>query len=137
VRVEGVLRPTESAVERAPGQSAGLPPGQIDRVDVNALVQRWPYPLFTGFVLLTDQAPAPPGPALALVPPVTSTDSGLDLRNLSYALQWWLFAAFGLFFWWRVVRDDHQGRTSPDDAPAEAAQADGAPVTTPSRGAQP
>jgi hypothetical protein len=30
-------------------------------------------------------------------------------QNLSYALQWFVFAGFGLFMWWRLVRDDHRG----------------------------
>ena len=25
--------------------------------------------------------------------------------NGAYALQWWLFAGFAVFVWWRVVRD--------------------------------
>jgi hypothetical protein len=43
------------------------------------------------------------------VPP-PEPGTGLAWRNLSYALQWWAFALFGLFFWWRLVRDDHHGR---------------------------
>jgi hypothetical protein len=40
----------------------------------------------------------------------------LDWRNLAYAVQWWLFAAFGVFMWWRVVRDDHELRSRPSSA---------------------
>jgi DNA-binding transcriptional regulator of glucitol operon len=28
-----------------------------------------------------------------------------DLQNFGYTIQWWLFSAFALFFWYRVVRD--------------------------------
>jgi DNA-binding transcriptional regulator of glucitol operon len=28
-----------------------------------------------------------------------------NIQNFGYSIQWWLFAAFGLFFWWRLVRD--------------------------------
>ena len=36
-------------------------------------------------------------PTPSLIPAPT-IDPGLDLQNLSYAIQWWLFAGFGLFF---------------------------------------
>ena len=28
-----------------------------------------------------------------------------DLQNSAYAVQWWAFAAFAVFFWFRVLRD--------------------------------
>ena len=27
------------------------------------------------------------------------------LRNLLYAVEWWVFGAFAAFIWWRWVRD--------------------------------
>jgi cytochrome oxidase assembly protein ShyY1 len=107
VQVVGLLQPSEPPSQRAPGQGSGLPAGQVDRVAVAELVNRWPYPLITGFVVQQTQTPAT-GPVPAPVPAPT-IDPGLDLQNLSYAIQWWLFAGLGLFFWWRVVRDDHRG----------------------------
>jgi len=107
VQVIGLLQPSEPPSQRAPGQASGLPADQVDRVSVTELVNQWPYPLITGFVVQQAQTPAT-GPAPSLVPAPTS-DPGLDLQNLSYAVQWWLFAGFGLFFWWRLVRDDHRG----------------------------
>lgn len=29
----------------------------------------------------------------------------VSVRNLVYAIQWWVFAAFGVWFWWRYLRD--------------------------------
>jgi DNA-binding transcriptional regulator of glucitol operon len=34
-----------------------------------------------------------------------SESKGFDLQNFGYSIQWWLFSAFGLFLWWRVLRD--------------------------------
>jgi DNA-binding transcriptional regulator of glucitol operon len=34
-----------------------------------------------------------------------SESKGFSLQNFGYSIQWWLFSAFGLFLWWRVVRD--------------------------------
>lgn len=31
--------------------------------------------------------------------------ASLNARNLVYALQWWVFAAFGIWFWFRFLRD--------------------------------
>jgi len=36
-------------------------------------------------------------------PPEVSWTVGL--RNLAYAMQWWLFGLFALFMWWRMVVD--------------------------------
>jgi cytochrome oxidase assembly protein ShyY1 len=101
VRVDGVLRPGEPAVVRDPGRTSGLPHGQIERIDPVELIERWSGPLFTGYVVAVPAA----GQGLDAVP-VVAERSGLALQNLSYAVQWWIFAAFGLLLWWRLVRDD-------------------------------
>jgi surfeit locus 1 family protein len=126
VALDGVLEPSESVADLQPGDASGVPAGQIALVAAPLLVQHWPYPLTTGYLVQTAATPGPAGEAAALrpVPPGTG-GGGLALQNLSYALQWWLFSAFGLFFWWRVVRDDHRGRLAP--APAGAAPAGAAP----------
>ncbi len=128
VRVTGVLEPSEPPDDaHAPGWSSGLPPGQIDLVDVTQLIKVWPYPLLTGYVVLTAQTP--PGGIGHLVQ-VRPASSGLALRNLSYALQWFLFAAFGLFVWWRLVREDHRGTLGHPGREAPGAVGDdGAPTT--------
>lgn len=104
VTLTGVLRPGEEAVNRTPGETSGLPAGQLERVDPVELIERWDGPIHTGFVVLT--APAQDG--LTPVPPATGNGQ-LALQNLSYAVQWWIFAGFGLFLWFRLVRDDHRG----------------------------
>lgn len=39
----------------------------------------------------------------------------VGLRNLAYALQWWVFGLFTLFMWWRIIAD-----AVADDAPEAA-----------------
>jgi cytochrome oxidase assembly protein ShyY1 len=104
VSLTGVLRPGEEAVTRTPGETSGLPAGQLERVDPVELIERWSGPTHTGFVVLT----APEQPGLTPVPPATG-NGRLALQNLSYAVQWFIFAGFGLFLWFRLVRDDHRG----------------------------
>jgi len=40
------------------------------------------------------------------------------IRNLLYALEWWVFGGFALFIWWRYVRDVTAARRS-EPEPAE------------------
>ena len=108
VTVVGFLQPTEPPISLAPGAGSGLPADQLSRIAAPDLVNAWPYPLITGFMVQQSQTPAT-GPAPTLVPP-PSAAGGLDLLNVFYALQWWLFALIGLLFWVRIVRDDHLGR---------------------------
>jgi cytochrome oxidase assembly protein ShyY1 len=112
VEVTGVLRPSEPSPERAPGDGTGPAPGQLAAVDAGTLVQRWPYPLLTGYLVLTGQDPAGSGTALRPVR-VRPDPSGLAWQNLSYAVQWFVFAGFGLFLWWRLVLDSHRTGTGP------------------------
>jgi len=109
VTVRAVLRISDPPVERGPGESAGLPAGQLEGVDLTQLIHLWPEPLYTGYLIATD-LPVPPGFSAVSA---LHAGSGLAWRNISYALQWWLFAGFGLFIWFRLVRDDHLGRRRP------------------------
>jgi cytochrome oxidase assembly protein ShyY1 len=140
--LDGVLRPAEPPAERAPGQGSGLPPGQLDRIDMTQLITAWTWPLYTGYLVLTGYSNSnssagtqvtlvpPATPSLELVPPAVTGGGGLDLRNLSYAVQWFVFAGFGIFMWWRLVRDDHLGvLRGPDPDP------DPDPRPTPHEGA--
>ena len=117
VDLTGVLRPSEPVDDLQPGAVADAPPGQLPVVSAALLAQVWPYPLADGYIVQTSASPAA-ADQLRAVP--TEVAGGLAFQNLSYALQWWLFSAFGLFFWWRLVRDDHRGTLRPA-APAAGA----------------
>jgi surfeit locus 1 family protein len=92
----GILLPSEEA----PG--GDLPPGQLSSVRVPALAQVWPGPLVAGYVTLD----APTAEAQALAPaPVELPEASGRLRNGAYALQWWVFAAFAVWFAVRMARD--------------------------------
>ena len=117
VTVVGRLEPAEPPAQRAPGEASGLPPGQLDRLASTELIARWPYPLLTGYVVAESQQPPAAAPAPTPVP-APAPETGLAWQNLSYAVQWWAFAVFGFFFWWRLVRDDHAGTLRRDPAGA-------------------
>jgi cytochrome oxidase assembly protein ShyY1 len=115
VSVVGIAQPYEGD----PGSTASLPDGQVERLTASALAL--PYPATGGWVALVSQVPEPTVAARAVAAPITGdAPAGLRLQNASYALQWVLFAAFVVFFWWRLLRDDLRGAgvDLPRDQPA-------------------
>ncbi len=77
------------------------------------LVNDWGAPVYAAYLLAAE-----PVAGLTAVPvPETEGGAGLALQNLSYAMQWWVFAAFAVFLWWRVVRDDHLDRQHASTVP--------------------
>lgn len=51
-----------------------------------------------------------------------SDAKNFNVQNFGYAIQWWLFSAFGLFLWWRVVRDAARRAALPAEADATSAE---------------
>ncbi len=119
----GSLAPSESA------RSARVPlgPGQVASVDVPALLNVWGGEVYNGFLFAMAEAPDPgnvggagaaaSGRAMERVPPPQPA-AGLSWRNAAYAVQWWAFAAFVLWMWWKMVREEPRRWGSP--AAAEA-----------------
>ncbi len=109
VEVTGRLRISEPPV--------GLPPAGDALTSLSSadLLNDWGAPVYAAY-LLADE----PAAGLAAVPVPETGDRGLALQNLSYAVQWWVFAAFAVFIWWRVVRDDHIDRLAAARAAAVA-----------------
>ncbi|MBK7721294.1 MAG: SURF1 family protein [Austwickia sp.] len=109
VSLTGMYAPNEGP----PDQRRSLPADQLQKVDLGDLVNRWPEDLYNGFLFATAETPAVSwgaGSALTLVPPPSAAPTELNWRNLSYAAQWWVFAAFGVYMYWRMVREDLRRR---------------------------
>lgn len=105
ISVAGGLAPGES-----PTSEAGLPKGVLRSIDLSILINEWDTALYNAFVFATEETRAGepvPLEGLERVPPPTGEASELNLKNAMYALQWWVFAAFGFFLWWRAVRQAH------------------------------
>jgi surfeit locus 1 family protein len=101
VTVTGTLAPGES-----PADGTGLTAGQRGSIDLAALANEWPPGIYSAFVFAAEEDPAPAEAPARIPPPQPSGD--VDWRNLGYALQWWVFAGFAVFMYWRLVREDHQ-----------------------------
>lgn len=104
-----------------------MPDGQVQTINVPALINRWGGDMFNAFVFLGPQDPSTPG--LAHVAPPTPGVVDLNWRNLGYALQWFFFGGFALYMWWRMVSEDARAQalaaapdtahgTDPDDVDA-------------------
>lgn len=95
---DAVLQPTD-------GPADGFDPDtrEIATVRIATLINELPYPLWSGYaVSISDSVSG--GLDLAPRPePEVSTLAGG--RNLGYGLQWWVFATFAAFMWWRMARD--------------------------------
>jgi cytochrome oxidase assembly protein ShyY1 len=127
VRLTGHLEQSEAPTGvTAPASQDGVP--QVPAVSSADLVNLWQPPLYTAYLAVSDPAPAAPLRAV----PASTPSSGFALQNLSYALQWWLFAGFAVFFWWRQVRDAHERRHE-DETPKPTAPATATSTTAPTR----
>lgn len=99
VSLQAVLQPGDAS---AAGWDART--RTIGSVRIPTLLNELGYDnLWSGYAISTDPAVAQ-NLALAEVPEsdVSWTAGG---RNLGYGLQWWVFAAFALFMWWRMARE--------------------------------
>ncbi|GAA0797458.1 SURF1 family cytochrome oxidase biogenesis protein [Spirilliplanes yamanashiensis] len=100
VTVVGRVHPSESrpgAIERRDGRI------QVRRVAVDQLAGELPYPVYGGYVLMTEQTPAA-DPAFVPIP----VEHENALQNGGYAIQWWLFAAMALAaYGWLAWREAH------------------------------
>ena len=109
----GGLAPPESPVDTAVG------PGEIGSVDTSLLVNTWPGELYNAFLFLQSEDPATAAELTRVPTPLG--DTGVQWRNAAYAVQWWVFALFALWLWWRMVREEHrrQGAVGPGPVPGD------------------
>lgn len=88
----GLFLPGEGDLKDDRGVNVQVPEGQLASVRMPALAQRWTN-LVPGFVTLGAEDARDHG--LAAAPVDLPTGEG-SAQNSGYALQWWVFAAFGL-----------------------------------------
>lgn len=124
VELTGVLRGSEAP------SGAEVEGAVLETVSTADLLNVWGAPVYTAYLV----ASADDARAAGLEPVPTEPEVrglGFDLQNLSYALEWWVFAAFALFVWWRVVRDTHRAEQLPPEDPADPEPADPEPDPEP------
>ncbi len=99
------------------------PDGVVGLLSTADLANRWPEQLVPGFAVLAptpDQVRAAGAAGLVLLPePPTELTEARDWRNLAYSAQWFVFAAFAVLLWWRMLRDDVARRETAERVDAE------------------
>ena len=132
VRLVGYLQAAEGSGALDPGA------GTAESISTAQLVNLWGGPIYSGYLVLAESSPAQDAAVEALGPPQPRGGSGYDVRNLGYALQWWIFGLFAVGLWLRLVRDEAAGEPEPgagDVAAVPGAPASGTSLTSPGTGA--
>ncbi|BBC35409.1 SURF1-like protein [Streptomyces graminofaciens] len=130
VTVTGALQASETPGSNGVTAQGGLPAGQAGTISAAALVNLVPDKLYDAWITL-DKADS----GMKAVPATAPQDTGLDLKafqNLGYTGEWFVFAGFVVFMWFRLlrrevefVRDAELGLV-PDENPAEGLAEDAA-----------
>lgn len=116
--VRGWVQPTEGTGQADPDPSDDVLP-QLRPAD---LVQRVDVDLYGAYVVADGVQPADAarGVEAATLDQLPPASRFTGLRNILYAIEWWVFAAFAAFLWWRHVRDTlHPREPEADQQPAE------------------
>jgi cytochrome oxidase assembly protein ShyY1 len=105
-------------------EAADPVPGQVTALATAELTNVWDRPSYSAFVVSStvavDGVPLPAGEPLE---PVTVApqpqDRPVNWLNIFYAVEWFVFAGFAFFLWWRLVADDYRrGLEDAEDADA-------------------
>lgn len=119
VSVTGALQASETPGDNGVSAQGGLPPGQTGAISTASLVNLVDDDLYDAWVTL---GTADSG--MTAVPASAPNGTGLDLKafqNLGYTGEWFVFAGFVVFMWFRLLRreiefarDAELGITEPD-----------------------
>lgn len=100
VAFRAVLQPGESSTD--PSESDGAH-GVYSALSIPQLANVVDGDLYSGYAVTADaRVTAGLTPVEPASPEVSWT---VGLRNLAYALQWWIFGLFAVFMWWRMATD--------------------------------
>jgi surfeit locus 1 family protein len=77
--------------------------------------------LYSGYAVAMPGQPGTDSLTVADLEQLPAPSRFTALRNLLYAIEWWVFGLFAAFIWWRHVRDLAAGpeENPPDDEPTE------------------
>ncbi|MFD6530196.1 SURF1 family protein [Streptomyces sp. NPDC060184] len=146
ITVTGDLQASESATSTGVNNAGGLPDGELGIISAATLVNLVPYDVYDAWITLPASGIGgadDSGNGMRAVPAAAVEGSGLDLKafqNLGYTGEWFVFAAFVLFMWFRLLRREAEAARDialgliPDPAAAPrstpAAAEPGEPVGT-------
>ncbi|WP_306332797.1 SURF1 family protein [Streptomyces sp. KL118A] len=139
VTVKGALQASESPGSNGVSATGGLPKGQVGAISSASLVNLVRDDVYDAWITL-DKADS----GMKAVPATAPNNTGLDLKafqNLGYTGEWFVFAGFVIFMWFRLFRREAEFARDarlgllPDpaatpDAPAAAPDAESIPDPT-------
>ncbi|MER7592998.1 SURF1 family protein [Streptomyces hydrogenans] len=102
VTVVGALQASENQGTKGVRAAGGLPEGQLGMISAASLVNVVDDDVYDAWMTLTD---SPAG--LTPVPAAAAAGTGLDAKafqNLGYTAEWFVFAGFVVFMWFRLLR---------------------------------
>ncbi|MHC0429440.1 SURF1 family protein [Streptomyces sp. O3] len=102
VTVTGALQASESTGASGVRAGQALPDGQLGAISAATLVNLLPYDVYDAWVTVESA-----DGRMTPVPPTVPKGSGLDVKafqNLGYSGEWFIFAGFVLFMWFRLFR---------------------------------
>ncbi|MFK4065193.1 SURF1 family protein [Streptomyces sp. NPDC029674] len=102
VTVTGALQASESPGSNGVSAAGGLPQGQLGAISSASLVNLVRDDVYDAWITL-DKADS----GMKAVPATAPNNTGLDLKafqNLGYTGEWFVFAGFVLFMWFRLFR---------------------------------
>ncbi|MFF1420710.1 SURF1 family protein [Streptomyces sp. NPDC058280] len=102
VTVTGSLQASESTGSDGVRAGGGLPQGQLGMISAASLVNLVPYGVYDAWITVSEASDG-----LRAVPAAAPQNTGLDLKafqNLGYTGEWFVFAGFVVFMWFRLYR---------------------------------
>lgn len=135
VEITGRLLPSEAPV------AGPQPNGTVGALSSAELANIWDEPLYSAFVTAHEtKAAGQQGPASELETVITGPqpqEKTVNWLNIFYAVEWFVFAGFAVFLWWRLLADSYQRSLEDDDDYEDDDEYDDAPEDDQSGGEQP
>ncbi|MER5884232.1 SURF1 family protein [Streptomyces sp. NPDC001941] len=108
VTVTGALQASENSGTKGVRTAGGLPQGQLGMISAASLVNLVPQgvDVYDAWITLEKASGG-----LVAVPAAAPQGTGLDLKafqNLGYTGEWFVFAGFVLFMWFRLLRRERE-----------------------------
>ncbi|MGW5866252.1 SURF1 family protein [Streptomyces sp. NPDC055239] len=106
VTVTGVLQASESPGSNGVSSAGGLPEGQLGAISAASLVNVVRDDVYDAWVTLEKG-----DSGMKAVPAAAPANTGLDLKafqNLGYTGEWFVFAGFVVFMWFRLFRRERE-----------------------------
>lgn len=111
VQFTGRLIPGEGPT---PNTNHFIEPKRTQMLATAELVNLWNEPLYAGYVVAetftvngTEHVVSGATPVEGVETAPQPEEAQVVWLNVFYAIEWFIFAVFSLYLWWRFVRDDH------------------------------